>query len=70
MFELLAGRAAAAAERRADARAEEIAQALGSAVPDGVSVRRTEAGVEIRGRGIARRFALEPALRWLTGGVR
>ena len=56
MFEALGARAAIAAQRRAEARAGENA-----------AVRRGADGVEIEGRGIARRFALEPRLRGLLG---
>ena len=70
MFEALGARAAMAAQRRAEARAGEIAEALAGEVPAGVAVRRGADGVEIEGRGIARRFALEPRLRGLLGRLR
>ena len=63
MFERLLARGAALAERRARLRAREIAAAQ---LPAGVAAEVVDEGVVISGRGLRRRFALEPALRWLT----
>lgn len=67
MFERLRERARSAAERRAEAEARALAERLGSALPPGIDARVEAEGVVLSGRGVARRFALEPELRWLIG---
>jgi hypothetical protein len=40
------------------------------AAPPGLAVEPAAEGVRLSGRGLKRRFALEPALRWLTAVLR
>lgn len=70
MFERLMIHGAALARKAARARRAELAQALRDEAPDGVRVGETEEGVALEGRGLARRFALRPELRWLISGRR
>jgi hypothetical protein len=70
MFERLMIHGAALARKAAGMRRTELAEALGDEVPEGVRVSEAEEGVAIEGRGLARRFALEPELRWLISGRR
>jgi hypothetical protein len=70
MFERLMMCAAALAEKAARRRRDELAEALGEEAPAGVRVEANGEGVTLIGRGIGRRFALEPALRWLPAGRR
>jgi hypothetical protein len=70
MFEGLMMRAAALAEKAARRRRDELAEELRDEAPAGVRVEAEAEGVALSGRGIARRFALEPALRWLVAGRR
>jgi hypothetical protein len=70
MLEGLMMRAAALAETAARRRRDELAEALREAAPAGVRVESEAEGVALSGRGIARRFALEPGLRWLLAGRR
>jgi hypothetical protein len=65
MFERLMIEAAALAEQAAKRRRGELAAALAEEAPAGVRVDEVEEGVALSGRGLVRRFALEPALRWL-----
>ena len=71
MFERLMLHGAAMARARARRRRSEVAAALRDEAPQ--SIRVAEAGEEsvaIEGRGLERRFALEPELRWLFAGRR
>ncbi|HEY0113530.1 MAG TPA: hypothetical protein VGB59_10315 [Allosphingosinicella sp.] len=71
MFERLMMGAAAMAERRAAARRARLAGSLRGEVPRGVSAEEAGEAVVLAGRGLKRRFALDPALRWfLSGGER
>ncbi|HEX8223926.1 MAG TPA: hypothetical protein VF605_08935 [Allosphingosinicella sp.] len=70
MFERLMLNAAALAERAARRRRGELAEALREEAPAGVAVSEEEGGVALSGRGLARRFAVEPGLRWLMAGRR
>jgi hypothetical protein len=70
MFERLMLRGAALALRAAGERRSSLAPALGDEAPEGVAVSEDEAGVALSGRGLRRRFALEPELRWLLSGRR
>ncbi|MET1113254.1 MAG: hypothetical protein ABWX67_17180 [Allosphingosinicella sp.] len=70
MFEKLMIHGAALARKAARARRAELAQALRDEAPDGVRIGETEDGVALEGRGLERRFALEPELRWLISGRR
>ena len=67
MFERLLLRSKLRAEERARARVKALAERLADEVPAGIAVRGEERGVVLSGRGLRRRFALEPALRWLLG---
>ena len=70
MFERLMLHGAALALRAAQGRRSSLAEALGEEAPEGVSVTESEDGVALEGRGLGRRFALEPELRWLLAGRR
>jgi hypothetical protein len=39
-------------------------------LPAGIEARATVEGVALSGHGLRRRFALDPALRWLTARLR
>jgi len=65
MFETLIERAGHIAERRAAARIAGLAEQMQGALPRGVTAEASAEGVRLLGRGLRRRFALEPALRWL-----
>lgn len=67
MFERLLERAGRAAERRAGAEARTLAERIGDELPPGIKAHVEAEGVVLSGRAIARRFALEPGLRWLIG---
>jgi hypothetical protein len=66
MFEGLISRAARLGEARALARARQIAADAEAAVPRGVRVSLEDGAVRFRGKGLLRRFLVDPALRWLT----
>jgi hypothetical protein len=68
MFEALLARAERRARRRARALSAELAARIEGERLAGVTVEAEEAGVRLGGRGLGRRFALEPALRWLNLG--
>lgn len=70
MFERLMLHGAALAGKAARRRRSEIAEALRAEAPAGVGVTEEEEAVALSGRGLARRFALDPALRWLALGRR
>lgn len=70
MFETLAARAERAARRRARALSTELAARIEGQRLRGLTVVVDEDGVRLSGRGLGRRFALEPALRWLIMGLR
>ena len=67
MFERLLLRSNLRAEERAQARAKALAERLADEVPAGIAVRSEEGGVVLGGRGLRRRYALDPALRRLLG---
>lgn len=69
MFERLMLRSAALAERAARRRKGELAEGLRGALGRSAAVVESDEGVTLSGRGLARRFALEPALRWLLPGI-
>jgi hypothetical protein len=69
MFERMMIEGAAIAERRARSRRRRIAEAARAAAPPGVGVEEEREAVALSGRGLSRRFALEPALRWLVAGL-
>lgn len=70
MFERLMLHGAALARRTAERRRSSLAAELREEAPDGVRVSEEEEGVALEGRGLERRFALEPELRWLFDGRR
>ena len=70
MFEKLMLHGAALAEKAARRRRSELAAELGEDAPAGIEVSEEEAGVVLSGRGLERRAALDPGLRWLPGGRR
>jgi hypothetical protein len=70
MFDKLAERGAALAARAAERRREDLAEGLRNAAPRGVTISEAPEGVLLSGRALRLRFALEPALRWLTAVVR
>ena len=65
MFEALEERIVAAAARRARARAAGLADRLRAELPRGITAAASQDGIALSGRDIAKRFALEPALRWM-----
>jgi hypothetical protein len=65
MFERLMLHGAAMARRRANERRASLAEALREEAPEGVEVSEDEQGAALEGRGLERRFALDPGLRWL-----
>ena len=69
MFEGLTARAARIAEARAEARRRALAEAATSALPADVDIAAGQRGLVLSGRRVARRFALDPALRWLFAGL-
>jgi hypothetical protein len=70
MFERLMLHGAALARKAADERRAALARALREEAPDGTRVSEDESGVALEGRGLGRRLALEPGLRWLLAGRR
>ncbi len=70
MFERLTARVERCARDKAAARAREIAARLADGVPPGIAVEAGPDGVRLSGRGLVRRYALEPALRWLAAEAR
>ncbi len=70
MFELLMDRISRTAERRRRERIEALAERMQAAAPLGIAIEPAAEGVRLSGRGLKRRFALEPALRWLTAVLR
>jgi hypothetical protein len=70
MFERLMLHGAAMAQKAARARRSSLAEALREEAPDGVRVSEAEEGVALSGRGLERRFALDPELRWPLAGRR
>ena len=70
MFEKLTIHGAALADGAARRRRRALAEALAADPPAGVNVSEEEEGVVLSGPGLARRLALDPALRWLLAGRR
>ena len=70
MFERLMLKGAALAETGARRRRAKLAEALAEEAPAGIRVSEEEGAVALSGAGLKRRFALEPALRWLAAGRR
>ncbi|MFC7499853.1 hypothetical protein ACFQRC_11550 [Enterovirga sp. GCM10030262] len=70
MFERLSKRVEHEARERSEARTTELAERMRASLPGGIDAEAVAGGVALSGRGIARRFALDPALRWLAAGPR
>lgn len=70
MLERAIERARLRGAERALRRARQLAAAAADAAPEGVHVEEIEGGFCLSGRGLKRRFALEPALRWLMERLR
>lgn len=70
MFEQTFARVSRSAERRRLARIEMLAERMRAAVPGGIEVEPVPEGVRLSGGDLRARFALDPALRWLTTVLR
>ncbi|MFL6845657.1 MAG: hypothetical protein ACJ8ER_12335 [Allosphingosinicella sp.] len=70
MFEGLIERGAALAQAAARRRRAELADALRDEAPAGVRIEVEGESVVLAGRSLGRRFARDPALRWLFAGRR
>lgn len=70
MFERTVERVRVKAERRATARIEALAERMEPALPRDIRAEPTAEGVSLSGRALRRRFALDPALRWVTSVLR
>jgi hypothetical protein len=70
MFERIMKRAMRVAEARARAKTAELAERMRKELPQGIDVTVEDRGIRLLGRHLARRFALDPALRWLTARLR
>lgn len=65
MFERLMDRARTRAEQRARERVLKLAEEMRAELPRGIDAEAGSEGVRLIGRGLRRRFVLEPALRWM-----
>lgn len=70
MFERLVERAGQAAERQVSARVRRIKSELESELPPGIGCEAGDEGVVIFGRGLLRRYLVDPALRSMIGKER
>ncbi len=70
MFERAMARVGRLAERRRRKRIDVLAERMREAVPRGIELEAAPEGVRLSGRDLRRRFALDPALRWLTAVLR
>lgn len=68
MLETLMAEVEAQARRVAGRRRDQLAQRLASDVPPDVVVQADPDAVVVSVRGLRRRLALDPALRWLFAG--
>jgi hypothetical protein len=59
-------RARALGERRARRVKSALADAMKAEAPAGVRIEEVAEGVALVGRGLIRRWAIDPALRWLV----
>lgn len=66
MFEELTKRIEARARRRAKARSRELAERMRETAPAGVTVDAVDDAVRLSGRGLLRRYFIDPAVRWLA----
>ncbi|HEX8214269.1 MAG TPA: hypothetical protein VF582_02225 [Allosphingosinicella sp.] len=65
MLAQMAERVRRKAEQRAQELVLELTQRLRAELPGAIEAEADEGGVRLTGRNLRRRFALEPALRWL-----
>ena len=70
MFEQLMLHGAALAAKAAQRRRRALAGTLAEEAPAGVEVEEADESLVLSGPGLRRRFAFEPALRWLLAGRR
>lgn len=70
MFERMTARAMRLAQAKARVTAGELADRMKSELPKGVNAVAEDNGIRLSGRQLARRLALDPALRWLTARLR
>ena len=70
MLEKAIERARLRGAEQARLQARRLAEAAADAAPAGVAVEDSEEGFALAGRGLRRRLALEPALRWLMERMR
>ena len=70
MFEYLSERGRRLGEAAALRQARLLAERVRDEAPAAVRVETYENGIALSGRGMLRRFASEPALRWLIGRAR
>ena len=70
MFQRIIERVGDGAARRAKARTSVLAEQIRANVPSDIEVSALDEGVRLSGRGLRRRFALDPALRWLMAGLK
>lgn len=66
MLERMTARVERRARDKAAARAREIAARMAGEAPLGITAETGPDGIRLSGRGVARRFAVDPALRWLA----
>jgi hypothetical protein len=65
MFERAMERARLLASGRAEARVLELTERMRACLPRGIAAEAGAGGVRLKGRNLRRRFAIEPALRWM-----
>lgn len=69
MFENLETRGARVAAACADARTQQLAEALRSLLPPDVRIETIEEGVLLSGPGFDRRLVQDSSLRWTIAGL-
>lgn len=67
MFERMTAHAEQAAARKARRTARKLAEAIATDLPRDIRAKAVGEGVSLCGRGLRRRFALDPVLRWMMG---
>jgi plasmid stability protein len=70
MFERLTERAGRAAERRAAMKMRRMEAELRSVLPQGIGCEAGDKSVVIFGRGLLRRYVVDPSLRAMLGKLR
>jgi hypothetical protein len=70
MLEQVEARLRRIAVRRREAFVRDLAVRMEAAAPPRVEVSAGGDGIRLSGRGLSRRFALEPGLRWLLAVLR